>query len=284
MSEPIRRRFADLPHGEVHYREAGRGHGAPVLLIHASPGSSRQVEPLIAALAARHHVIAPDTPGNGDSTALPSAPEIADLAAALQIFVQVIGLPPVHVYGTHTGAAIATELALCAPGRVHTLALEGVGHFEGDKLAEMQAHYTPSFVPKLDGTHLLPAFQFCRDQFLFYPWYRRTPESRRSSGLPPPADLHALVLEVLKASSSYGANYQAAFRWDARSRLPRVSCPLLLMASESDPLHDTTRRVAGRTHAFSSLPRTGNVRFATARLAALEALFDRAERVRSIPP
>jgi pimeloyl-ACP methyl ester carboxylesterase len=276
VSEPIRRRFADLPHGQVHFREAGRGRGNPVLLIHGSPGSARQLERLITALAARHHVIAPDTPGNGDSAALSAPPDITDLAAVAQTFVQVIGLPPAHVYGTHTGAAIATELALRAPASVRTLALEGLGLFEGETLAEHQAHYTPSFAPDLDGTHLLRAFQFCRDQFLFYPWYRRTATASRSNGLPPAEDLHAMVLEVLKAGTSYAANYQAAFRWDARPRLPQVACPLMLMASQADPLHDGTQGMAGDTYRFFSLPRYGAPDFAAVRLAALESLFDEA--------
>ena len=45
----IRRAFVDVPFGQMHYRYAGEG---PVLvLLHASPGSSKQLEPLIARLA-----------------------------------------------------------------------------------------------------------------------------------------------------------------------------------------------------------------------------------------
>ena len=77
----IRRAFADLPTRQVHYRRAGEG--PPLLMIHASPGSSKQLEGKITALAATRSVIAPDTPGNGDSTPLlVAAPEMADYAAA----------------------------------------------------------------------------------------------------------------------------------------------------------------------------------------------------------
>jgi pimeloyl-ACP methyl ester carboxylesterase len=64
----IKRGFADVAHGQMHYRQAGVG--VPLLTLHASPGSSRQLMPLIADLAAGAQVIAPDTPGNGDSPAL----------------------------------------------------------------------------------------------------------------------------------------------------------------------------------------------------------------------
>src|SRR5258708_7381259 len=61
----ILRSFADLPGRQVHYRRAGKG--PPLLLIHASPGSSKQLEAKIAALAHTRSVIAPDTPRNGDN-------------------------------------------------------------------------------------------------------------------------------------------------------------------------------------------------------------------------
>jgi hypothetical protein len=66
-----------------------------------------------------------------------------------------------------------------------------------------------------------------------------------------------LVIEVLKARASYQRNYQAAFRWPARERLPLVPCPALLMASAADPLHDTTQALAQFTtgRQFQTLPR-----------------------------
>lgn len=271
-SEPIRRRFADLPHGQVHYREAGVGRGSPVLLLHSSPGSSRQLEGLIAALATDHHVIAPDTPGNGDSTAL-EVHAIADLASALRVFLEVIDLPPAHVYGMHTGAAIAAELALLAPGRVRSVALEGITRLDPVAQDEFVQRYTPDFSPDLDGAYLARAFQFSRDQFLFFPWYDRSPKASRGAGLPPVADLGALVLEVIKAGSSYAANYHAAFRWNAAPRLAAMTCPLLVMASEADPLHTMTREVAGTSHPFVSLPPFAAPDYAAARRAALIALF-----------
>lgn len=273
--EPIRRRFADLPHGQVHYREAGAGKGAPVLLLHSSPGSSLQLERLITTLSQDHHVIAPDTPGNGDSTAV-AVRAIADLSAVLLTFLDIVDLPPAHVYGMHTGAAIATELALLAPHRIRSMALEGVTRLDPAAQAEFLDRYAPDFTPDLDGAYLARAFQFCRDQFLFFPWFDRTAAAQRSGGLPPAADLGGLVLEVLKAGGSYAANYRAAFRWYAAPRLAKVTCPLLVMASLTDPLHDMTCAVAGTAHQFLSLPPFATPDYTAARRAALASLFARA--------
>ncbi len=265
----IRRGFADLAHGQLHYREAGKGD--VLLAFHASPGSSRQMTGLIAEFASAMRAIAPDTPGNGDSVALEDA-DIADLAAAMLALLDSLGIARAHLYGSHTGAAIAAELALLAPERVRSVTLDGVGHWEGAELAEALALYAQPFEADLDGEYLGRLFTFCRNQYLFYPWYRETDAARRTGDLPPPESLHGLVTEVMKASVTYQRNYHAAFRWDAPRRLPLLAVPALFMASESDPLFAATRELA-RAHSFAALPALGDPGFATARHSAMSDFF-----------
>ena len=61
----VRRGYVDTRHGQVHYRESGKG--APLVLLHATPRSARVYTKLQALLAKRFHVIAPDTLGFGNS-------------------------------------------------------------------------------------------------------------------------------------------------------------------------------------------------------------------------
>jgi pimeloyl-ACP methyl ester carboxylesterase len=272
-SPAIRRRFADLAHSQLHYREAGAGE--VLLALHASPGSSRQMAGLMAQFAGQMRVIAPDTPGNGDSEALPlEAPDIADLASAMLALLDSLGIERAHVYGSHTGAAIAAELALLAPGRVLSVTFDGIGHWQGAELAEALALYAQPFAPDLDGDYLGRLFTFCRNQFLFYPWYRETDAARRTGDLPPPENLHGLVTEVMKAATTYHRNYHAAFRWDAPGRLPLLAAPALFMASESDPLFADTRALAA-TGSFAPLPALGDPGYAAARHTAMSRLFAR---------
>lgn len=269
----IRRRFADLDHGQLHYREAGAGE--VLLALHASPGSSRQMTGLMAQFAGAMRVIAPDTPGNGDSHALPvETPDITDLAAAMLALLDSLGIERAHFYGSHTGAAIAAELALLAPQRVLSVTFDGIGHWQGAELAEALALYAQPFEPDLEGSYLGRLFTFCRNQYLFYPWYRETDEARRTGDLPPPENLHGLVTEVMKAATTYHQNYRAAFRWDAPGRLPLLEVPVLFMASESDPLFTDTRTLAG-TRSFAALPALGDHGYADARHAAMTRLFAR---------
>ena len=80
------RDFVRLDEGLMHYRHAAAARDTrvlaePVWMMHASPASSRSVEPLACRIAtlADCRVIAPDTPGNGDSAPLQlPQPELAD--------------------------------------------------------------------------------------------------------------------------------------------------------------------------------------------------------------
>ncbi|EJL34011.1 alpha/beta fold hydrolase [Novosphingobium sp. AP12] len=271
----IRRGFADLAQRQVHYRSAGEK-GQPLLILHASPGSSRQQVRLIEDFAGEAMVFAPDTPGNGDSEALgPEEPEITALAAVMLEYLDAIGLEQVRVYGSHTGAAIAAELAIMAPERVSHLVLDGVSLMEGAELEEILATYAFPFEPDLDGAYLARLFQYCRDQYLFFPWYRRTREGRRDGGLGSPEDLHAWVTEVMKASTTYHLNYRAAFKWPADKRLRLIKCPTLVTAAENDPLYDASVCLAplladGR---FLELPRFDAPDFRAFRHDAMAAFF-----------
>jgi pimeloyl-ACP methyl ester carboxylesterase len=270
----IRRGFADLAHGQIHYRHAGSGD--PLLMLHASPGSSRQLVKLIADFAGTARVISPDTPGNGDSEPLSDRePVIPDLARAMIDFLDQLGLETVDLYGSHTGAAIAAELAIHAPGRVRRLILDGISMFSPEELEEILANYAFPFPPDLEGSYLMRVFQFCRDQYLFFPWYRRTREGRRDNGLGSAADIHAWVVEVLKANESYHLNYRAAFKWDAAARVPLISCPTLVIAGANDPLLASTEELApllpdGR---YLRLPRFDAPDFAATRADAIAAFL-----------
>ena len=54
---------------EVFYREAGPADAPAVLLLHGFPSSSHMFRDLIPRLARRYHVLAPDYPGFGNSSA-----------------------------------------------------------------------------------------------------------------------------------------------------------------------------------------------------------------------
>ncbi len=62
-------RKVDVDGISVFYREAGPKDGPTILLLHGFPSSSHMFRNLIPMLADKYHVVAPDFPGYGESSA-----------------------------------------------------------------------------------------------------------------------------------------------------------------------------------------------------------------------
>ena len=233
----IRRGFVDVASGQVHYRESGRPHGRPLVLIHASPGSSLMLAPMIEAFGATRHAIASDTMGNGDSSgAMDAQPTIPDFAGWHLEALDALGIERFDLYGTHTGAAVAMEIAIAAPQRVKRLILDGVGLYSADEQTDMLARYAPEVKPDLHAAHLMWAWHFVRDTYMFWPWYHTDAAHRRAVGLPSAEVLHEKLVEVLKALTTYHKSYRAAFLHDKRERLPLIRVPVLAACAKTDML------------------------------------------------
>lgn len=253
-AQDCERAFVRLDEGLMHYRHAiGAAATAktacPTLFLHASPASSRSVEPL--ALAVAYHgggrVVAPDTPGNGDSAPLRLAqPEITDYAAAMLRLLDALQLERVNVYGFHTGAHIAMEMAIAAPTRIGRMALDGLLWLDEAEREEFLAHYAPALVVDAAGTQIFQGLQFIRDQAWFFPHFKRDPAHNLGGGAMPPELLHALTVDLLKAASTYHLAYRAVFRHRLEERLPRITIPTLLLADDADPTRESVRRAGAR--------------------------------------
>jgi pimeloyl-ACP methyl ester carboxylesterase len=197
-------------------------------------------------LAARGRpTLAPDTAGNGDSEPLAMGqPEIPDLARAALAAVEARHPGPFHLYGSHTGASIAMEIALARPDLVRTLTIDGMGLYTAGLQSEVLDRYAREIRPDAEAMHLMKVWHFCRDQHLFWPYYNRTAEGRLPDGLPDDETLHDFVVEVLKAMRTYHLSYRAAFRHPKRDRLPLLVLPVHVICSPSDMLFEYFDEVA----------------------------------------
>ena len=245
----ITRDYVDTPYGQLLARRLGPGGGGaaagdgdtssrPLLMLHASPGSAKQLEPLQRALAASgRQTIALDTLGNGDSDK-PGwrAPRLEDYARVVGSALDALGLAEVDVYGTHTGAMIGLELALQQPGRVRGLVLDGITMFDEAETARILASYTPPLEPRWDGGHLLWAWTFLKDQMQFWPWFDRGNPSPWRNGELSAAQLNEWLVELLKSGESYPKGYRAAFSYPTREKLPQLAVPTLVCSHPGDPL------------------------------------------------
>ena len=107
---------------DVHYREAGSGSDA-VLLLHAFPLHSGMWTPQLAALAGRFRVIALDYRGLGQSRPAPEATTMELVAGDALALLRQLGLRRVAVAGLSMGGYAAFELYRRAPELFRGLAL-----------------------------------------------------------------------------------------------------------------------------------------------------------------
>ena len=246
----VRRGFVDIEEGQVHYREAGHEAGVgerPFVMIHGSPISARTVVPFFARLAPTRRVIAPDTLGNGHSSPpAPAEPDIPYLADAHVRALDGLGVGQFDLYGHHTGAKIAVEIAIAHPDRVGKLVLDGSSVRSAADADVLVSGIKPIEIDD-DGTHLLRAWHMVRDAYLFFPWWKHTADARRDLGLPDTETLHEEVVDMIAGIRTYHLVYGSAFRHSLAERLPHLTTPTLVAAAESDQLYAEIDDVAALT-------------------------------------
>lgn len=220
------RRFLALPHGRVHVRLSGR-QGAPfLLLLHQTPDSSRAWDHLAPYLEDDWFLVAPDTPGYGDSDPLGTTPTMATYAAIMAEVLDRLGVERAAVVGHHTGSGVAVELAAAYPARITGLVLAGVPYWPqgtADRIASLQ----PPPPPDPSGRHLLAAWERIQE---------RAPDAT-------PEILQRRVVDRLRAPDPAIA-YHAVYRYPIQERLPLVRCPALILDGADDPLHASAAAAA----------------------------------------
>ena len=254
----ISRHFATIPAGrfgarQVHYRRMG--HGPLVLMLHQSPLSSRDLEPVMQRWADRFTMIAPDTPGYGLSDPFGvEVVEMDDVAQGVVEFLDAIGVQRCAVYGFHTGAMIAAALAAGFPERVSAAVANGYVVLSPEERADIVANYLPRFEPQWDGSHLTWLWARLREQTIFFPWYARRLENRMDFDVPSTGQLQAGLVEFLRSGDHYRIGYRAAFTFRSQEALARVRGPMLVTAASFDPLHSHLERITRKSPSVEVVP------------------------------
>jgi pimeloyl-ACP methyl ester carboxylesterase len=125
----------DLQGLNIFYREAGPANAPTVLLLHGFPSSSRMWEPLLPLLADKYHLIVPDYPGFGHS----SAPSPSNFEYTFDNVAQVISELTTKLEVTNYvlfvqdyGGPVGFRMALSRPERVRAIIVQNaVSHEQG---------------------------------------------------------------------------------------------------------------------------------------------------------
>jgi pimeloyl-ACP methyl ester carboxylesterase len=149
----VRREFQDGIYGQLHVRRIepspSTERHAPIYLLHQTPLSGRMFSEVLPELARDRVVVAPDTPGYGESAGPRSAPTIEQYADALYEVIARAG-EPVDLVGYHTGAMLAAVLAARHPRAVRRLVLISMPLFDAERRRGLRA----TAPLEIDGTHL----------------------------------------------------------------------------------------------------------------------------------
>jgi pimeloyl-ACP methyl ester carboxylesterase len=118
---------------DIFYREAGPTNAPTLLLLHGFPASSFMYRDLIARLADRYHLIAPDYPGFGYSDA-PSTNEFAytfdHLAEVIAKLTDRLRLQKYSLYMQDFGGPVGFRLAAQRPQKVTSLIIQNANAYE----------------------------------------------------------------------------------------------------------------------------------------------------------
>lgn len=216
----IRRAFADLSIGQLHFASCGDAAAPAVLLLHQTPRSWMEYREVLPPIGERFRVIAMDTPGFGDSAPLCEPPSIEGWAAVAVELLDALAVATAHVVGHHTGGVIAFHMAAAHESRVASLVLSSTP-FTGEAFRRMRRERPPidAVDPSDDGSHLAVLWQ--RRQS-FYPSGRRDL-------------LEAFVRDALKVSGDVEGGHRAVASYRMEDFIGRVTQPRLLIRASGDP-------------------------------------------------
>lgn len=117
----------------VFYREAGPKDAPTIVLLHGFPSSSRMFETLFPLLAVRHHLIAPDYPGFGQSDAPPPsryAYTFDHLAETTNALLEQLGINRYSFYLQDYGGPVGFRVMLAHPDRVRALVIQNANAYQ----------------------------------------------------------------------------------------------------------------------------------------------------------
>lgn len=217
MTLPIRRRYVDVPFGQMHVAETDPPAGSakpPVVLLHQTPRSWDEYAEVLDDLGTRRRLIAPDLPGMGSSDPHPYGSTIESYGAGVLAALDAMGVDRFDLVGHHTGGVVAVELAAVVGTRVRRLVLSSTPFVDADGRARRKSnpHGVDDVSIEPDGSHLVALW---RGRQRFYP------EGQTDL-------LERFVRDALRAEAP-AEGHRAVADYEMERRLPAVAAEAILV-------------------------------------------------------
>ncbi|MBT5240199.1 MAG: alpha/beta hydrolase [Rhodospirillaceae bacterium] len=218
------RGYTDGPYGQIHFQDTRNG--APLVLCHQAPMSSRQFDSVYGLLADRGiRAIGIDMPGFGASDPTDFVPRIEDYARAIPPVLDHLGIESTFVLGHHTGAMVATEAALQFGDRVIGVILNGPLPLTADERAAGLQYVEAEekgYQAQPDGSHFLKLF------------------GNRMAYATEKTDWNLAtqyIVEQLSGPGPFWYGHHAAFQYDHGKTIPLITHPTLVLTNTGDAIY-----------------------------------------------
>jgi len=215
----MKKGYVDSPDGQIHYKTEGSGEA--LLLLHQTP-CSEETTPLIPYLSQEYRVIAMDSMGYGNSDLPPREYEVEDFARSVITLLDALDIKKTHIFGHHTGAIIAYEVAHTYPERVDKLIFSGYCVWDREKWDDLVNLLQSRPDPDAEGKFLLSTWDTFRN---FSP--NSTPKSL----------IEPVVAALTARAKPYDAHIACAryhYRTDIKQRLASIKSPVLIINGTTD--------------------------------------------------
>ncbi len=199
-----------------------RGHGRPLVLVHALGMSLRSWDAVAEILAEHFEVVAYDYRGHGRAEKIAGTCTVQTLAEDLRDLLERLALRPVPLVGLAVGAMIAQQLALADPGATRALVLAS----PRSELDERGIRYNEQRADIVEAGGMRQGVDLTIERAFPADYVRDHPESMR-----------VFRGEFLANDPhGYGALCRGLATFRTTAHLHEVRCPTLLLAGERDRL------------------------------------------------
>lgn len=215
----IRKGYVDVAAGQVHYRMRP-GAGTPIVCLHQTASSSAMFERVMEAWTRPEPLYAFDTPGFGGSYEPEGEPTMRAYGDVLLEATRALGIERMHLFGHHTGACIALEMAVADPVRTASLAMIGPVTITREEAALFKTVYPKDFAIRPDGSHLQRMWDYVAE----------------IGGASSVELHHREFVDTARAWAGHIRVYRAIWDQDFTGLYRTVRAPLLIMCSPDDVL------------------------------------------------
>lgn len=211
--------YVDISQGQIHYRMK-EGTGTPIICFHQTASSSAMFEKFAAAYGGSEPIYAFDSPGFGGSFDPEGMPTMAEYAAMLLDAIKALGFERVHLFGHHTGASLAIEIATAAPSLTASLMMIGPVVLTAEERQAFGGVYPQPFELKADGSHLQTMWDYVE-----------------SIGGNSTLELHHReMVDTARAWEGHIKVYSKIWDQDFSALYEKITVPMLIMCAQKDIL------------------------------------------------